>query len=68
MVRLKWNKLEYQGKLIAFDSYMNLQLEDTVEVATKGEPGEEIGEVFIRCNNVLFIRENAVTIEEKMAD
>lgn len=48
---------------------MNLQLEDTVEVATKGEPGEEIGEVFIRCNNVLFIRENvAATTEEKMVD
>lgn len=67
-MRLKWNRLEYQGKLIAFDSYMNLQLEDALEIATKGEPGEEIGEVFIRCNNVLFVRENVVTTEEKMVD
>lgn len=57
VVRLKWNKIEYRGKLVAFDSYMNFQLDDAVEVAEKSDP-EEIGELFIRCNNVLFIREN----------
>ncbi|KAM9939290.1 hypothetical protein OXX80_001225 [Metschnikowia pulcherrima] len=70
VVRLKWNKLEYKGTLVAIDNYMNLQLEDTVEVVKgavgesadgesgKGEAGDRIGDVFIRCNNVLFIREN----------
>lgn len=41
---------------------MNLQLDDALEVAEKGESEEEIGEVFIRCNNVLYVREN---IDEK---
>ncbi|GEQ67411.1 hypothetical protein JCM33374_g1076 [Metschnikowia sp. JCM 33374] len=71
VVRLKWNKLEYKGTLVAIDNYMNLQLEDTVEVvkdttsevtegeaSTQSEAGEKIGDIFIRCNNVLFIREN----------
>ncbi|KAM9900158.1 hypothetical protein OXX69_009195 [Metschnikowia pulcherrima] len=70
VVRLKWNKLEYKGTLVAIDNYMNLQLEDTVEVvkgavsesadgeSEKGEAGDKIGDIFIRCNNVLFIREN----------
>lgn len=55
VVRLKWNKTEYKGTLISFDNYMNLQLEDTSEVVEGKE--EKIGEIFIRCNNVLFIRD-----------
>lgn len=39
---------------------MNLQLDKTSEVIYEdGEKKEEvIGEIFIRCNNVLFIRED----------
>lgn len=39
---------------------MNLQLDETYEVIyNNGERKEElIGEIFIRCNNVLFIRED----------
>lgn len=55
VVRLKWNKLQYEGTLVAFDNYMNLQLENTQEIVAG--KGEQIGEIFIRCNNVLFIRE-----------
>lgn len=60
LVRLKWNKLEYKGTLVAIDNYMNLQLEDTLEVVKDGAltKQEKIGEIFIRCNNVLFIRED----------
>lgn len=60
IVRLKWNKMEYKGTLIAIDNYMNLQLDDTDEVIRDGETtkDEKIGEIFIRCNNVLFIRED----------
>lgn len=41
------------------DNYMNLQLDNTFEVVQEGgEKKEElIGEIFIRCNNVLFIRQ-----------
>ena len=60
IVRLKWNKTEYKGTLVSIDNYMNLQLDKTSEVIYEdGEKKEEvIGEIFIRCNNVLFIRED----------
>lgn len=76
LVRLKWNKLEYKGTLLAIDNYMNLQLDDTFEIVKEGllTKEEEIGEIFIRCNNVLFIREakpeeeTGETKEEKMEE
>lgn len=60
IVRLKWNKMEYKGTLLAIDNYMNLQLDDTYEIVKEGtlSKEEKIGEIFIRCNNVLFIRED----------
>ncbi|KAL7665136.1 Sm domain-containing protein [[Candida] zeylanoides] len=54
VVRLKWNKTEYEGTLLSIDNYMNLQLESAVERADGEEA--EVGELFIRCNNVLFVR------------
>lgn len=77
LVRLKWNKLEYKGTLLAIDNYMNLQLDDTLEIVKEGllTREEKIGEIFIRCNNVLFIREakaeegtGGETKEEKMEE
>ncbi|SGZ52711.1 CIC11C00000004929 [Sungouiella intermedia] len=66
IVRLKWNKMEYKGTLVAIDNYMNLQLDETFEVIREGDEvkEEKIGEIFIRCNNVLFVRED-VEKEEK---
>jgi len=54
-VRLKWG-LEYKGFLVSTDTYMNLQLANTEEFQN-GESTGTLGEVFIRCNNVLYIRE-----------
>jgi len=54
-VRLKWG-LEYKGFLVSTDGYMNLQLANTEEFQN-GESNGQLGEVFIRCNNVLYIRE-----------
>ncbi|EAL68012.1 LSM domain-containing protein [Dictyostelium discoideum AX4] len=54
-VRLKWGGMEYRGILASVDSYMNLQLaatEEWIDGANKGP----LGEVLIRCNNVLFVR------------
>jgi small nuclear ribonucleoprotein F len=47
-VKLKWG-MEYQGKLESADAYMNLQLTSTDEYLGY------LGEVLIRCNNVLYI-------------
>lgn len=55
-VRLKWNGTEYRGELAAVDAYMNLQIDKAVEYIN-GESKGELGEVFIRCNNVLWIGE-----------
>jgi small nuclear ribonucleoprotein F len=54
MVRLKWG-MEYQGKLESSDAYMNLQLLNTEEFID-GQLAGYLGEVLIRCNNVLYIK------------
>ena len=48
--------MEYKGLLMAVDSYMNLQLNNTEEIID-GEIAGSLGEVLIRCNNVLYLRE-----------
>jgi small nuclear ribonucleoprotein F len=70
IVKLKWG-MEYKGVLVAVDSYMNLQvinghyifffvtdlqLSDTEEYIDGAFAGN-LGEVLIRCNNVLYMRE-----------
>lgn len=53
-VKLKWG-MEYRGLLVSVDSYMNLQLANTEEWADGAFAGN-LGEVLIRCNNVLYVR------------
>lgn len=55
LVKLKWG-MEYQGTLMAIDSYMNLQLANAEEFVD-GESAGSLGEVLIRCNNVMYLRE-----------
>ena len=54
VVKLKWG-MEYKGTLMSTDSYMNVQLGNTEEYIN-GESAGKLGEVLIRCNNVLYIR------------
>jgi len=53
-VKLKWG-MEYQGILSSSDAYMNLQLERTEEYID-GQYTGMLGEVLIRCNNVMYIK------------
>ena len=53
-VKLKWG-LEYEGVLASVDSYMNVHLERTEEYMD-GQFAGFLGEVLIRCNNVLYIK------------
>jgi len=57
--------MEYQGKLASSDAYMNLQLRNTEEFIN-GELAGSLGEVLVRCNNVLYIKaaENQVEDED----
>ena len=47
--------MEYQGKLASSDAYMNLQLLNTEEYID-GQMAGFLGEVLVRCNNVLYIK------------
>ena len=53
-VKLKWG-MEYHGKLVSSDAYMNVLLAETEEYINAQFAGQ-LGDVLIRCNNVLYIR------------
>merc|ERR1719258_843177 len=67
MVKLKWG-LEYKGMLKSVDAYMNLQLQNSEEWH-EGQFKGALGEVMIRCNNVLYIRaaEDASDVRRRRA-
>ena len=54
IVRLK-NDVEYKGKMVNVDSYMNLIMSDAEELKD-GKIVEKYGRVILRGNNVLFIK------------
>ena len=55
IIKLKWG-MEYRGYLVSVDSYMNVQLANTEEYVNNKLAGT-LGEVLIRCNNILYVRE-----------
>ncbi|XP_025415886.1 small nuclear ribonucleoprotein F [Sipha flava] len=54
IVKLKWGH-EYKGFLVSTDNYMNIQLASATEFVEGSEPAL-LGEIMVRCNNVLYIR------------
>lgn len=60
-VRLKWG-MEYRGFLMSADEYMNLQL-GNAEEWVDGMLAARLGELLIRCNNVLHVRAVAPSAE-----
>ena len=54
IVRLK-NDVEYKGKIVNVDSYMNLIMSDAEEL-NNGKTVEKYGRIILRGNNVLFIK------------
>jgi len=54
IVRLK-NDIEYKGRMVNVDSYMNLIMTDAEEL-NDGKVTEKFGRVILRGNNVLFIK------------
>lgn len=55
IIKLKWG-MEYKGFLVSVDNYMNVQLANTEELID-GQLSGSLGEVLIRCNNILYVRE-----------
>ncbi|CAN7015171.1 unnamed protein product [Brassica rapa subsp. trilocularis] len=64
IVKLKWG-MEYKGFLASVDTYMNLQLGNTEEYID-GQLTGNLGEILIRCNNVLYVR--GVPEDEELGD
>ncbi|KAG2407598.1 small nuclear ribonucleoprotein [Vigna angularis] len=54
-----------KGYLVSVDSYMNLQLANTEEYI-EGQFTGNLGEILIRCNNVLYLR--GVPEDEEIED
>ena len=54
--RLKWNQMEYKGILMSLDGYMNIQLARAKEFID-GKYTATLGEIMIRSNSILYIRE-----------
>ncbi|MHA1698500.1 MAG: U6 snRNA-associated Sm-like protein LSm6 [Promethearchaeota archaeon] len=54
IIRLK-DGTEYMGILVETDNYMNLVLRDAKEMQD-GEMVARFGEIFIRGNNILYIK------------
>ncbi|RVD92884.1 hypothetical protein TUBRATIS_005920 [Tubulinosema ratisbonensis] len=50
------SNLEYIGILESVDEYFNVLLSQSIEYVKNEEQGY-IGELLIRCNNVIFIKE-----------
>lgn len=55
LVRLK-DGSEFVGKLVDYDSVMNLILEDSKEVDRDGNPRINLGRVMIRGSQIIFVR------------
>ena len=60
ILRLK-DGTEYRGLLKEIDAYMNCILEEAVEIMD-GSPVAKYNEIFIRGNNLLFIKPDASQI------
>jgi small nuclear ribonucleoprotein len=60
LLRLK-DGTEYKGLLKEIDAYMNMILEDATELL-EGTPVAKYNEIFIRGNNLLFIKPDASQI------
>jgi small nuclear ribonucleoprotein len=60
ILRLK-DGTEYKGLLKEIDAYMNMILENAIEIMD-GSPVAKYNEIFIRGNNLLFIKPDASQI------
>ncbi|AMD20398.1 HDL346Wp [Eremothecium sinecaudum] len=63
VVTLKFNNTKYKGKLVSTDNYFNIQLTEAEEFVNESSRGV-IGDIFIRCNNVLWIGEDLSNAEQ----
>lgn len=56
VVRSKWGPC-FVGTLVSVDEYMNVLLKDSQVQDPSEEKPTQVGDMLIRCNNVLYIRQ-----------
>eukprot|EP00828_Plagiopyla_frontata_P020018 TRINITY_DN2557_c0_g1_i5.p2 TRINITY_DN2557_c0_g1~~TRINITY_DN2557_c0_g1_i5.p2 ORF type:complete len:135 (-),score=33.26 TRINITY_DN2557_c0_g1_i5:87-491(-) len=47
---------KFEGRIIGFDEYMNLTLENAVEVNTKKNTRSELGRILLKGDNITLLR------------
>lgn len=57
LIKLKFNNTSYKGILNASDNYFNISLSDPEEIVD-GTSTPLGNDLFIRCNNVLYIQQS----------
>lgn len=66
LVKLKFNNTSYKGVLASSDNYFNVSLTDPEEIVD-GQSTKLGNDLFIRCNNVLYIRQLDEAVGEEKA-
>jgi small nuclear ribonucleoprotein E len=50
-------RLQIEGQIIGFDEYMNMVLEDAVEIDSKKNKVEEVGRILLKGDSITMIQE-----------
>lgn len=51
------SRLQIEGQIIGFDEYMNMVLEDAVEIDSKKNAREEVGRILLKGDSIALIQE-----------
>lgn len=50
------NDFRFEGKILGFDEFMNIVLDETYEIKTKSKESKPLGKILIKGENVTLIR------------
>lgn len=50
------NEIRLEGKILGFDEYMNIVLDETYEIRTKTNTSRPLGKIMIKGENVTLVR------------
>lgn len=50
------NEIRLEGKILGFDEFMNVVLDDTYEIRTKSNTSRPLGKIMIKGENVTLVR------------
>ncbi len=50
------DNIRFEGKILGFDEYMNIVLDETYEIKTKTKTSRLLGKILIKGENVTLVR------------